>query len=74
MLTLDEAWLTHTARINAHATVLPEDVWLEDVLFAIEALLERTKSELVPQTRLNTDSEAAPAPSGSGRFQGSQPH
>jgi hypothetical protein len=75
MLTVDEAWLNHAARLNARGTVLPEDVWLEDMLFALEGLLEQAKRDFVPETRPPAGADPSPSrgPSHRWRFVGTQP-
>jgi len=51
MLTIDETWLTHAARIRWQSSVTTADVQLEDALFRFEAMLEKAERQFRPNTR-----------------------
>jgi hypothetical protein len=51
MLTMDETWLTHAARIRSQTSVTPSDVQLEDSLFRFEAILKKAERQFPTNTR-----------------------
>jgi hypothetical protein len=72
MLNVDEAWLTHAARLRRRSTVTLADVQMEDILFRIEAALHRAERNLAP--RAFTQAPTLLPPRDGRPTWGSQPH
>jgi hypothetical protein len=51
MLSVDELWLTHAARIRENGAVTAQDIQIENILFDIEAVLAKSQGQLIPLTR-----------------------
>ena len=60
MLTTDEAWLTHAARVRTNTTVTPQDIMMEDMLFKCEELLQSCQEQLKTSTRPPDPTSQAP--------------